>query len=214
MKDLGVAVRRWHFLRVGGGRMVNVKDACQEDINKNDEACRTRLVKKVKNEIGELKQSLWFEPIKAILTRKPNHSWTASHAAQAKSFVISGAWTQKKYPCTETQCTVPLYFSNQWRDPNTRSPHSHYHLELIRRSHHTIVMEKRFPWRFYSSREQPSVLMWASQSHAAVGRPSRITSDITPLHDFTFRVLRETILCITVLLDSCVHMFRHPHFNA
>ena len=166
------------------------------------------------HELGELKERVWFERIKALLTRKPNHSWTARHAAQAKSFVISGAWTQKKYPCTETQCTVPLYFSNQWRDTHTRSPHSHYRLGQIRRSHHTIVMEKRFPWRFYFSRQQPSVLMWTSQSHAAVGLPSRINSEITPLHDFTFRVLPETILEITVLLDSCVHMFRHQHFNA
>ena len=64
------------------------------------------------------------------------------------------------------------------------------------------------------SREQPSVLMWTSQSHAAVGLPSRINSEITPLQAFTFRVLWETILGKTVLLDSCVRMFRHQHFNA
>ena len=132
----------------------------------------------------------------------------------SKVFCLQWNMDAKKYPCIETQCTVPLYFSNQWRDSNTRSPHSHYRLGQIRRSHHTLAMEKRFPWRFYFSREQPSVLMWTSQSHAAVGLPSRINSEVTPLHDFTFRVLRETILGKTVLLDSCVHMFSHQHVNA
>ena len=35
----------------------------------------------LKHEIGELKEGARFEPIKALFKRKPNHSWTARHAA-------------------------------------------------------------------------------------------------------------------------------------
>ena len=37
-----------------------------------------------------------FEPMKALLQRKPNCCWTAVHAAQTRSWVISEPWTQKR----------------------------------------------------------------------------------------------------------------------
>ena len=40
-----------------------------------------------KHELGELKEGVWFEPVKALLKRKVHHRWTAKHAAQARSWV-------------------------------------------------------------------------------------------------------------------------------
>ena len=74
----------------------------------------------MKHETGELREGARFEPIKALFKRKPNHSWTARHAAQARSWVISGAWMQKllKRKCVSvakrkerksTDCTTARY---------------------------------------------------------------------------------------------------------
>ena len=58
-------------------------------------------------------------------------------------------------------------------------------LELIRRSQHTIVKEKHFPWR-----EKQSVLMWTLQYHAAVVFPFGIKYEITSHHRYTTFILR------------------------
>ena len=81
------------------GRLISMKDTCPGGI-------KTTLMRHAKNvyrrtwakkhDIEELKEGVWFEPIKAVLKRTVNHTWTARRAAQARSCVMSGAWTQKK----------------------------------------------------------------------------------------------------------------------
>ena len=49
-----------------------------------------------KHEIGELKEGIWFEPIKALLKTNPKRIWTTMYAVHARSWVINGARTRKK----------------------------------------------------------------------------------------------------------------------
>ena len=79
--------------------MISMKDTCPEDIEKK----LMRHAKNVhwqrwakKHEIEELKEGVWFEPVEALLKIKVNHRCTARHGAPARSWVIGGAWAQKK----------------------------------------------------------------------------------------------------------------------
>ena len=47
-------------------------------------------------EIEDLEKGTLSEPMKALLKRRPNQTWTTRHAAQARSWVIKGACTQKE----------------------------------------------------------------------------------------------------------------------
>ena len=118
MKDL-VVFPSWQVLRKGDGRMLCLKDTCPENIKQTwitlaKDVCWQKRAKK--HEDGELKEGVWFEPMSALLKGKQICSWTARHAASARSWVISGAWTpkmlhdmngddSKKCKCCQNGCT-------------------------------------------------------------------------------------------------------------
>ena len=86
-------------MKMSDGRMIGMEDTCLKDV----EMTLMRHAKEVhwqtwakKHDIEEPKEGVWLEPVKAMLKRKVSHRWTARHAAQARSWVISGAWTQQE----------------------------------------------------------------------------------------------------------------------
>ena len=83
MKHLGIVLPSWHVLKLEDGRMISLQSICPEDVRDNfDQACNRKGWKH--RPIGELRQGVWFEPIKALLVRTPSRTWTAKHAAHAK----------------------------------------------------------------------------------------------------------------------------------
>ena len=82
--------------------MISVKDACPEDVNNKStrhaqDVYMQRVCKK-KEEARDwsIERSSMVRTDQNFMKRKPNHSWTTRHAAQGRSWVISGAWTQKR----------------------------------------------------------------------------------------------------------------------
>ena len=73
MKDVGKTVPIRQVLRISDGRMISMQDTCPEDI-------RTALLKHVKDvywprwakktAIEELKEGVWFAPIKSHVDNK------------------------------------------------------------------------------------------------------------------------------------------------
>ena len=83
-------------------------------------------------------RSMRLENLKKVLVRtnrsssekKPNRNWATRHAAQAISWVIKGAWTQKRLcdvswtdskccKCCQAECmgkTHRLYHCSEWRE--------------------------------------------------------------------------------------------------
>ena len=74
--------------------MISMRDTCPEDIQKTLMKYATDVQRQKAN--NHETENLWFEAVKALLKRKVYHSWTARHAAQAKSWIVSGAWTQQR----------------------------------------------------------------------------------------------------------------------
>ena len=68
--------------------MISMKDTCPEDITKTPLRHAKNVFKQEEaksHEMEELKEGVWFEPVKALLKRKVNHIWTTRHAAQTRS---------------------------------------------------------------------------------------------------------------------------------
>ena len=88
--DLGITVPSWKVSRMSDNRMIRVKDACPEDF-----------FQKKKKRCSVMHNVYWrkfaqkkMRPVKACLDRK-FHRLTDRHAAQARSWILSGAWTQE-----------------------------------------------------------------------------------------------------------------------
>ena len=74
-----------------------------------DESCQRRVLAQCakKHEIGELKERVWFEPIKAKLNRMPNHSLTARHAQRKQ-----GLGSSVEHGCRKN-CTTWVGFTEK-----------------------------------------------------------------------------------------------------
>ena len=117
------------------------------------------------------------------------------------------------YHCTDSSCTSPHLFLEPIGRLRQSISAPICYLKLIRRSHHTIVMDKLFSFRillasrlarggagntrcnmdwgqpllgiWHRFREKHSAPMWTSKYLAAVGLPFGINLEITPLHRST-----------------------------
>ena len=68
MKDFGISLRGWKVLRSSSNNMISMRDTCPEDV-------KNKLMRRAKGVhwqtlakqfgIEELKEGVWFEPIKA-----------------------------------------------------------------------------------------------------------------------------------------------------
>ena len=92
MKDLGITVPSWQNDQYEG-------DMPRRRQNKANEAHTSRLLAQVgkKHEIKEFTEGVWFEPIKALLKRKPSHSWTTRQHKQGRGSSVERGRRKRPY---------------------------------------------------------------------------------------------------------------------
>ena len=97
--DLGIKWPRWHTLIFEGQENLDMRLVCPQDVKKMlPNLARTTCRKKwaTRHEYEELKDGVWFDPIKATLREKMNEEWTNRHRIVFRKIVVEGTWVQKR----------------------------------------------------------------------------------------------------------------------